>query len=390
MKLSVSTATATAAAATAIASGQPALAIFSGSSNTLDLSKDLEDAPSLNKSSGALTVIEAAESDPAIRTAMVLEDGKVVASYVRDGVDPDDPYIVHSVTKSVTSLLIGILLDEGALSSLDETLGDVFNDESIWDDVPDVEFRKAITIKEMLTMTSGLLYNGHSADICNGLTAWLSEPLIGPKGKFDYLVVSDILTYVIVERIGMTPRQLLADKVLKPLGIQDSEIGWALWECPDDQPERAFGGLELTSMQMAKIGLLYLAQGAAGPDERVVSAEYVDESLTEHVIIETFQWSDPEANADLVGLGYGYLWYKDFISFEGVENWCASGMGGQFICIDEAQGRVTVQERDDDEPTGFMTPSYVWPALVALNPSLSFEGAELDISSGSDTSVKSW
>ena len=78
MKLSIAT-----AAASAIASSRPALASFSGSPS-LDLSKPLEDSPSLNQSPGALAVINAAQSDPATRTAMVLEDGKIVASFVRD------------------------------------------------------------------------------------------------------------------------------------------------------------------------------------------------------------------------------------------------------------------------------------------------------------------
>ena len=110
--------------------------------DSLDLSKELKESPTINKSPGALAVLEAAEADPDIRTAIVIEDGQIVASYVRDGVDQDEPVYINSVTKSITSLLYGILIDEGYLDSVHVTLGEIFTDESDWEGVPDVEFRK--------------------------------------------------------------------------------------------------------------------------------------------------------------------------------------------------------------------------------------------------------
>ena len=58
-----------------------------------DLSKPLEEAASINKSPGALAVIHAAERDPGIRTAMVVENGMIVASYVREDVEADEPWL---------------------------------------------------------------------------------------------------------------------------------------------------------------------------------------------------------------------------------------------------------------------------------------------------------
>lgn len=72
---------------------------------------------------------------------MVIDDGQVVISYARDDVDPNEPYQVHSVTKSVTSLLIGVLVDAGDLS-VHDTLGQIFTNETTWEGVEDVEFRK--------------------------------------------------------------------------------------------------------------------------------------------------------------------------------------------------------------------------------------------------------
>ena len=124
-------------AASSIA-GEMALAI---AAPILDLSKDLVESPFINNSPSALNILEFIKGTPNARTLMVIDDGQVVISYARDDVDPNEPYQVHSVTKSVTSLLIGVLVDAGDLS-VNDTLGQIFTNETIWEGVEDVEFRK--------------------------------------------------------------------------------------------------------------------------------------------------------------------------------------------------------------------------------------------------------
>jgi len=89
---------------------------------------------------------------------MVIENGTIVSSYVRDDVDPKEPADVYSVTKGWISFLFGTLVHDGKLS-LDETLGDIFPDDDSWASVTDgsTDFRKGVTVEELLTMTSGLL-----------------------------------------------------------------------------------------------------------------------------------------------------------------------------------------------------------------------------------------
>lgn len=107
----------------------------------LDLSKDLVESPSINNSPSAINILDFIKGTPNARTLMVIDDGQVVISYARDDVDPNEPYQVHSVTKSVTSLLIGVLVDAGDLS-VNDTLGQIFTNETTWEGVEDVEFRK--------------------------------------------------------------------------------------------------------------------------------------------------------------------------------------------------------------------------------------------------------
>jgi CubicO group peptidase (beta-lactamase class C family) len=77
----------------------------------------------VNPGAAAITATATAFSE--IRTALVLEHGKIVAEYARDDVDPNDFYQVWSTTKSWMSMLFGFAVEEG-LIGLGETLGEIF------------------------------------------------------------------------------------------------------------------------------------------------------------------------------------------------------------------------------------------------------------------------
>lgn len=186
------------------------------------------------------------------------------------------------------------------------------------------------------------------------------------------MIKSSILSYVILNRTGMTPRELLSTKVLPFLGISDDEIEWHYtmtgsishdFSACDIEP--AYNGLSLTATQMAKIGMLYLQKGVAGPepDQTVVSSDFIEASFTRYVDTPS-------------GEPYGFLWrsFTSTLTNHAVgesEDWCALGAFGQFICVDSVQDRVVVQQREwagDDYDAS-------WPVFVALDPSLSFDEA---------------
>jgi len=203
----------------------------------IDLSQDIpQDDAAMSSSPGALAIQQAALQDPFTRSAIVIEDGDIVASYYRDDVDPNEDFPVHSVTKSWTSLLFGIMIDNGLLS-LDETLGDIFPSSKAWSDVTDgsIDFRKSITVEEMLTMTSGLILNPER-DIISCLGGCSLEDSLaisdadGVKGEFNYLALNNVPSYIIKERSGMTPKQYLDANVMGKLGIGKEEYDWS-WIC---------------------------------------------------------------------------------------------------------------------------------------------------------------
>ena len=248
-----------------------ALALAGGHENetgaTVDLSSGWEFADDHNANPGATALNGALSAQPSIRAGLLIENGKVAASYYREGVDPGDIYPVFSVTKSITSLLIGLLVDDGLLS-LDETLGDVFPDEdgTVWPNVEESNFVANVTIREMLTMTSGLVspndFNMFDLQDLGGgsLVGSLSYPEIGTEGQFSYLSTSNILSYVIEERSGKKPMELMSERVLPALGIDPSVVGWSMNR---DGQQHSYHGLSLTAAQMGKFGQLFLQNGMA-------------------------------------------------------------------------------------------------------------------------------
>jgi CubicO group peptidase (beta-lactamase class C family) len=84
----------------------PLLFSFIAANDVIDLSADLETGNLVNPGAAAITATASALSE--IRTALVLEHGKIVAEYTRDDLDPNDLYQVWSTTKSWMSMLLDL------------------------------------------------------------------------------------------------------------------------------------------------------------------------------------------------------------------------------------------------------------------------------------------
>ena len=333
----------------------------------IDLSKDLpEDTAAMEFSEGAKAMEQAAIAEPAIRAAVVMENGKIVSSYYREDVNPSDSSPIFSATKSWTGMMIGLLVDDGLLS-VHQTLGEIFPEDEAWTDVTDgtEDFRKNVTIEEMLTMTSGLVppsdalisfLLGTSLTSMGGssLSDSLAYPDVGEKGKVTYLALSNILSYVILKISGKTPGELLAERVMPHLDIQMDDY---VWSKNSDGLEAAFVGKEVTPAMMVKFGQLYMQKGLAGPyeEQRVVSQRWVEDSFTRHAHAP-FSFGRMNAVfpifAPLQGetdVYFGYL----FWGHPSKPNvFCLSGLGGNDMCIDPDKKRVVLQQADFDFSMG--------------------------------------
>ena len=360
-------------------------AIAAASPSIVDLSTDLRYSDSHNASPGAQSLLDAINSSTDnIRTVMVLERGQIVASYIRDDIDASDTYNIYSATKSFMSLLVGILMDDGSLS-LDDTLGDVFTNTA-WEKVEMADYVQSVTIEEMLTMTSGLVnppasseeysnvdwedpasyianlggvHNYGGGDLIDSLN-YLEVKESG-RGDFDYILMSQILGYVVLERSGLTPLQFATERLFPLIGIDPNAIGW---DENDDGMQHSFSGMRLNPDQMARFGQLLLQRGLAGPDSRVVSEEYVEMSLSTQV----------DASSLFPGMSYGYLFWKIDGATMGMGSMvCAQGFGGQAICINKELERVSVLQMDvglSDQDYGM---TMIRLAINAFSPATSFD-----------------
>ena len=103
-----------------------------------------------------------AASYPNTRIVTVIQNGKIVGEYVRDDdVDPTQLRPIYSVTKAVSGMLFGILVDQYG-TSINTTLGEFFPNETDWnlvDDESTVDYMKSLSAYEILTMTTGLKPN---------------------------------------------------------------------------------------------------------------------------------------------------------------------------------------------------------------------------------------
>ena len=129
----------------------------SAQTNLIDLSQPFVHDPQFNHNSCSARLIELAEQEPEVKGMVVLEDGKIVTEYYKNGENQWTRSPIWSCTKSFTALILGVMIKDGLLS-LDETLGDVFEYDPynfVRNKVDDADERMALTIESILTMTAG-------------------------------------------------------------------------------------------------------------------------------------------------------------------------------------------------------------------------------------------
>jgi CubicO group peptidase (beta-lactamase class C family) len=185
---------------------------------------------------------------------VILKDGKLV---VETGEKLGEKMYAMSATKSIASLAMGALLDEGKLKSLDQKASDFIPS---WRGTG----KEAITIRMLLNHTSGISTQGRGANYA------LAAPLVFTPGTaFTYNNPAvDLLALIIKEASGMAADGYIARKILEPLGITDWE-----WAYMDDLPLTA-GELKIRPVDLAKIGQMVL-DGGVWKGERIIAKEWL-------------------------------------------------------------------------------------------------------------------
>jgi CubicO group peptidase (beta-lactamase class C family) len=270
-----------------------------------------------------------------LTSLLVLKDGQIVHESYYKGTGAEDRRISWSVAKSYLSALVGVLLAEGAIDSIDDPVtkyaprlaGGAYDGASL---------------RQVLNMASGVTFDEDYLDFNSDINrmgrvlalggrmddfaAGLTETFAPPGETWQYVSIdTHVVGMVVRGATNRTVADLLSEKIIQPLGLEYAPY------YVSDGVGTAFvlGGLNITTRDYARFGQMF-AQRGTWQGRQVVPADWVDAST---------RASAPG------GAGYGYQWWIPDGSAPG--EYMARGVYGQYIYIDTARQVVIVTTAAD-------------------------------------------
>jgi CubicO group peptidase (beta-lactamase class C family) len=313
-------------------------------------------------------LIRKGERFPRLHSLLIVRHGYLVLEEYFNKWQADRLHTLQSVSKSITSALVGIAIARGAFKNVDEKVLDFFPDMK---GIANMDENKAsIRLKHLLTMQTGTDYHERGPDSphfqLNRLTSgwdkfYLDRPMLRPPGTgFSYDSGGVILLSAMLKnRTGMHADEYAERFLFRPLGIEKT-----FWIKNQEGHPHTGGGLALTARDMARFGLLYL-HGGRWEDKQIVPEEWVRESFQLHVEFNAQGPKGPGA------IGYGYLWWILFPDPQGNGRqniYAAMGHKAQYIFIIPEHDMVVVVNGDTQTGTDQNRPieflySHILPAV---------------------------
>ncbi|NEK23930.1 serine hydrolase [Sulfitobacter sp. JBTF-M27] len=276
--------------------------------------------------------------DRDVTALLVLKDGEIVFEDYFLGTGPEDRRISWSLAKSYLSALVGILLDEGQIASIDE---------------PVIKYAPALkggayegaTLRQVLNMASGVVFDedylDQNSDInrmgrvlalggeMDDFAAALTETFAKPGETWKYTSIdTHVVGMVVRGATGRSVTELLGEKVIAPLGLE-----YAPYYLTDGVGTAfVLGGLNMTTRDYARFGQMYL-QGGTWEGKQIVPADWVAASTV------------PSAPVTEGRYDYGYQWWIPKSGQPG--EYMARGIYGQYIYVDPARQVVIVTNAAD-------------------------------------------
>ncbi len=294
---------------------------------------------------------------PTLYGLLVIENGYLVAEKYFNAGAIDQLSGRQSATKSFTSAMVGIALDQGYLSSVDQKMMDFFPEyaKSITD-----PRKNDITIRQLLQMRGGYPWGEKEPPYFDRFffqDTWpptlvpllVDFPLTADPGtKYKYSNLMSHLLAVIVTRASSTDLDSLAQKHL--FAPMNAELGQ--WSRDAEGYCMGWGEIYLTARDMAKFGSMYLNDGEY-EGTRVLPADWVEASLRRYSErINISGWWFESKYGDFGDIGYGYQWWSARAGDHRFDY--ASGHGGNYIILLDELDMVIVTTADPlhDHPAG--------------------------------------
>jgi len=282
-------------------------------------------------------------ADPQYKTdgVAIIKNGYMVAEAYLGEFQKDTKHVSHSMAKSFTSALIGIAIDKGLISGVDEKLCQYFDE---WDS--DDDMRSKISIRNALTLTTGLKWHedwvNFDPDTNDAMQMIYSRQFLGymldresihEPGEFFTYSTGDpmLLSGVISKATGMNALEFAKENLFQPMGISSVR-----WDSDSQGYTATFAMLYLTVRDYAKFGYLYLNKGK-WEDKQIVSEKWVNTSTRTDPTVR--MWD-----------AYGYLWHVNLPlrlnaqdSNIPADGYMAEGIMGQHIFIIPSKDLVIVK-----------------------------------------------
>lgn len=255
---------------------------------------------------------------------LVIKDGEIKLERYGMGNTEATRWASFSMSKSVTSLLLGAAIKDGYIASVDDKVTDYLPrlKGSSYDQV---------SIRNVLQMSSGVAWNEDYTDLNSDVASYPSMDLVkifqflgdkervsNPGETFNYNTgETDLVGAIVRAAIGNNLSAYLEYKIWQPFGMEFD----ANWATHGDAGERAGCCMNATLRDYGRLGLFTLNNGTLPDGTSILPDNWMAESTT------------PSKGSN----GYGYLWW---LSGDGTFN--ARGIFGQAIHINPAENLVVV------------------------------------------------
>ncbi len=307
-----------------------------------------------------------------IDSMLVVRRGRLVAEHYWHGYDMSTLHDLRSATKSVTSLLVGIALDQGLLRDVHDPALPYL--ARAYPELAGGPRDPPITLEHLLTMRSGLACDdrdrrspGHEDRMYRArdwVRYFLELPRTHAPGEYTQYCTGGVVALgrIVAEAANQSIPQFAAEHLFKPLGIQAHA-----WRRFDRRSQTDTGGhLYLRPRAMAKIGQLVLQRGVWDYGD-LVSGAWIDAMTA----VQTRFAADKRP--------YGYLWWRIQARIQhgaevtSIDLIYAHGNGGQYIFIAPTLDLVVVFTGSNynsvkaERPLAILG-EYILPAALTLAP----------------------
>lgn len=278
-----------------------------------------------------------------VNSVLLCRDNEILARCYYNGFHEQSKNVIASVAKSIMSVCTGIALDKGLIQGLDEPAYKYIHEFSEGRE----PFHRMITIRHLLTMTSGIYWNGGVHYHCpmmkqlrnsDDWISYIADCAVTdiPGTRYNYKEWDVILLAKLLDQACGDMYDFINTNLFTPLEIESER--WYKSPCGvyysvgDDAETDNETKFKMTAIDMMKIGQLFLDGGKYGK-RQIISEDYIHQAVT-----------PLKCNPN-----YGFLWWV----WE--EQYGCRGYGGQSITVIPNENAVIVtQATPTDRGMGYL------------------------------------